>query len=56
MNLYGYLGLVFVWIAGHYRAEIAIFWCSVITAVVFFIASVAKWLRGLVSIEDDDYD
>ncbi len=56
MNRYGWLGLLFVWIAGRYCTDIITFWCSGITAVVFFIASVAQWIHGVTDVDNDDYD
>lgn len=45
MNFWGYMGILFMWIAGWNHTDDVTFWCSIGTSVVFFIASSVKWLN-----------
>jgi hypothetical protein len=59
MNFWGFMGLLFVWISGsNYEGNLSsTFVCDVITACVFFIASVFRWISWVIGTRmgDDDY-
>lgn len=57
MNFWGFLGLLFIWIAGYNHTDPVIFVCSICSSIVFFVISIFRWVdRQSRVYDDDDYD